>query len=1119
MNMSGDGNQLLQKLDEFIRKYYLNQLIRGALLSIGLLVAFFLAFAALEYYGRFGITGRTIFFYSLLVVSVLALAQWIVSPLIRLWNIRPGISYDEAASIVGKHFVNIEDRLLNTLQLQRTAANSQSELLLASIDQRITELKPVPFATAIDLKENKQFLRYALPPLLLLLLILAIAPSLVTEGTRRIVNHRTPFENLAPFLFNIQNNELYTIELQDFELVVSLDGKEVPNDLYVEIDGKRTLMNKLSAAEFSYVFHQPRETVNFRLNGNGYNSSGYELKVLPKPSVVGFDVSLEFPGYIGRANENRQNSGDLLVPEGTRVNWNFNTSKTDKLSMVLGDETIELNRNGENNFSFSEQFRKSSEYTVIGSNEYLKAGDSLRYTVTVVPDLYPSISVAGVEDSLNPKRIFFNGQVKDDYGFSSLVFKYKRLNEDGSTSEESDVAIGVSKNQKSETFFHFWDLAELGLEPGDAVEYYFEVWDNDGVNGSKSSRSESKTYRVATLNELAAENDAKSEQLKEELSETLKMAKEMQNNLEDLQKDLLNKKNLDWEDKEKMKQMLQTQKALQKKMDEIQQKSEQKNSKMNEMMEFDPNLVEKQKQLEELFEEVMSEDMKKLFEEMEKLMDEMTKEKAQELLEDIEMSNEDLEKELDRSLELFKQLEFEQKLEQTMERLEELAKDQEELAKETKDKSSDNEELSEKQEQLNEEFEDIKKEMDDLEKKNEELENPNQMEDFSNEEESVSESQKDSKEQLDQNQNKKASESQQKASDQMKNMAQKMGNMMMQMQAQGQQEDMEALRQIVENLLTLSFDQENLIGNLKETNQNDPKYTELAREQLKLKDDSKLIEDSLYALSKRVPQIETVINREIRSVNSNMKKSIAKMADRKTPEALSRQQFALTSLNNLALLLSETVQQMQAAAAQAAGQGSCSKPGGGGKPSAGAMRKLQEQMNKQLEEMRKGMQPGGKKKGEKPGGMSPGNRGMSKQLAQMAAKQEALRQMAREYESQLQKEGETGKGGAGEMKKLQELMEQTETDLVNKMITQETLMRQQEILTKLLEAETAEREREQEQRRESKEAKNEDYGNPEIFFEYIRQKNNETELLRTVPPNLNPFYRDKVDEYFKKQVE
>ena len=112
-------------------------------------------------------------------------------------------------------------------------------------------------------------------------------------------------------------------------------------------------------------------------------------------------------------------------------------------------------------------------------------------------------------------------------------------------------------------------------------------------------------------------------------------------------------------------------------MEDVQQNSEQKNSKMNEMMEFNPQLVEKQQQLEKLFKEVMSEDMKKLFEDMEALMEEMTKDKAQELLEDMELSNEDLEKELDRSLELFKQLEFEQKLEQTMERLEELAKEQE----------------------------------------------------------------------------------------------------------------------------------------------------------------------------------------------------------------------------------------------------------------------------------------------------------------------------------------------------------------------------------------------------------------------------------------------------------
>ena len=1115
--MSEDGLQLKQKLDEFIQKFYLNQLIRGVLLTTGLLVAFFVAFVSLEYFVRFGITGRTVFFYSLIGISALAMGRWIIEPLIRIWKLRPGISYEEAASIVGKHFTNIEDRLLNTLQLQQTAEGSSSELLLASIDQRIGELKPIPFSTAIDLKENRHFLRYALPPLLLLIGLLLLWPTLVREGTRRIVNHRTAFENLAPFLFNIQNEELSTIEMQDFELLVSLDGNEVPNDLYVEVAGKRTLMNKLSAAKFSYVFHQPRENVDFKFEGNGFNSPTHTLSVLPKPNLVGFHISLEFPKYIGRTDESLSNTGDLLIPEGTKVNWELSTSKTEAVTVFFGKEKQNVDRTSENGFSFSQRFSRSTNYALVGSNKFINSGDSVRYTVTIIPDLYPSISVIGVEDSLNPKRMYFNGQIKDDYGFSSLVFKYKKLDK---SNELSEVALNVSKGQRSESFYHFWDLSSIGLVPGDAIEYYFEVWDNDGVNGSKSSRTEKSTYRIATMDELAKENDLQSEKLKENLTESLKMAKEMKKSIEDLQKDLLDKKNLDWEDKEKMKQVLAMQKSLQNRMEDVQQKSEQKNSKMNEMMEFDPQLVEKQKQLEKLFEEVMSEDMKKLFDEMEKLMEEMTKDKAQELLEDIELSNEDLEKELDRSLELFKQLEFEQKLEQTMERLEELAKEQEELSEETKEKTGENEELSDKQEKLNEKFEEIKKELDDLEKKNNELESPNDMEDFENEEESVENSQKESQEQLDKEQNKKASESQKKASDQMKNMAQKMGNMMMQMQAQGQQEDLEALRQIVENLLTLSFDEEKLISTLKITNQNDPKYTDLAREQLKLKDDSKLIEDSLYALSKRFPQIETIVNREIRAVNSNMKKSIQNMADRKTSDALSRQQFALTSINNLALMLSETVQQMQQAMASSMpGSGSCNKPGSSGKPSAGAMRSLQEQMNKQMESMKKGMSPGGKKPGDKPG-MSPGNKGMSKEFAKMAAQQEALRNMAREYESQLKKDGKAGSAGAGgEMKKLQELMEQTETDLVNKMITQETLMRQQEILTKLLEAEKAEREREQEERRESKEAQNEDYGNPEIFFEYIRRKNNETELLRTVPPNLNPFYRNMVDEYFKQHVE
>jgi len=93
-------------------------------------------------------------------------------------------------------------------------------------------------------------------------------------------------------------------------------------------------------------------------------------------------------------------------------------------------------------------------------------------------------------------------------------------------------------------------------------------------------------------------------------------------------------------------------------------------------------------------------------------------------------------------------------------------------------------------------------------------------------------------------------------------------------------------------------------------------------------------------------------------------------------------------------------------------------------------------------------------------------------------------------------------------------MEKTEKDIVNRKITQETLERQKEILTRLLKSEKAELEREQEERREATEARDYERSNPEEIMEYFKMKNNEVELLKTLPPNLTPFYRNKVSEYF-----
>jgi hypothetical protein len=152
--------------------------------------------------------------------------------------------------------------------------------------------------------------------------------------------------------------------------------------------------------------------------------------------------------------------------------------------------------------------------------------------------------------------------------------------------------------------------------------------------------------------------------------------------------------------------------------------------------------------------------------------------------------------------------------------------------------------------------------------------------------------------------------------------------------------------------------------------------------------------------------------------------------------------------------------------------------------------------------------------GKKDGKSQPGGtKGMSKELAKMAAEQAAIRKAIEQMGQELNKDGS---GAGNELNKLAKEMEEVEKDIVNKNINPETLRRQQDIMVRLLESERAEREREQDEKRESREAKDFSLSNPREFFEYNQRKEREIELLKTVPPTLKPYYKNKVNEYFIK---
>ena len=273
----------------------------------------------------------------------------------------------------------------------------------------------------------------------------------------------------------------------------------------------------------------------------------------------------------------------------------------------------------------------------------------------------------------------------------------------------------------------------------------------------------------------------------------------------------------------------------------------------------------------------------------------------------------------------------------------------------------------------------------------------------------------------------------------------------------------------------------------------------------------KIIEDSLNALARRQMSVKPFIQTELSKIQDYISSSVENIQERRMSNAASDQQFTLTSMNNLALMLNESMKEMQKKKSECkskcnkSGNGSCSKPGGKGKSKKTSARELQQQLNRQMEAMKKSMDQQGKQ------GQSGQQKQWSEQFAKMAAQQEAIRKMLEDYNN-----AQKSQNGVGD-KSLEQLindMKKTENELVNRTLTQQTIQRQQSITTRLLQSERAEMEREKEEERKSNEARQTPRLNPPKDWKFDTEKTHQNEMMRSVPANLNYYYKEKANTYF-----
>lgn len=1113
--MRNYNNELVEKIKDFGRKYQLNILYKGALIFIFVSILAFLIYVLLEYFSYFTPTVRKVLFFSYLAVFALLLVFFVLIPLFKYFGLGRQLSREQIAKMVGSYFPEIDDKLLNLLQLQDQLEQGDYksyELLETAIQTKTAQLKPFPFVKAIRFENTTRYLKWAVIPILIFVLIFSIKSEVITEPTKRIVNYSQEYEKPAPYSIELLNKKLTTFQNDDFTIRMKIEGEELPNELYIVYNKKNYKCVKDNNSEFSYTFTNLRQNTDFQLYTDEVNSQTYTIEVLPKPVTIGFSMHLKYPSYLNKNEEVLDNVGTASVPEGTKISWQFYTKNTDSIEFIYQDH--EMNLSSENdNFAAALTVHASFDYSIVNKNKFYTSKDTLNHSISVIKDLYPEIYVESRVDSFFIDRYYFKGNIKDDYGFSNLYFVYSKFDDKGQVIQSNvKVPIQIEKNAVIQDFYYSFEAAMFELSPGYSMAYHFEVYDNDGVNGSKMSKTGQFDYKVKTQEEIDKELDRTSTQAKSDMDNLMKESSQIMKDIEKMNRQLKETNNPSWQDKKKMEELLNKFNELKNQLQEMKKQQSMNNQLENQYKNYSEDILKKQQELEQRMDELLSDEMKNMLQQIQQMMENMNKDQMQNSIDKMKMDAKDINQTLDQQLQLYKELEMEKKVNDFLDKTRQLSQDEKNLSIQTPKKDISKENLQKQQQEIQQRYDELKKDLKEIKELNKELEQPNKLSNTDSLQQALEQDLNDAQQQLDKNNRSKASGSQKSASEKMEELADKLEQNMNESELEEVTEDIAVLRQILDNLVQISFDQEDVMKMTQRLSPRSSNYTNHIAKQNVVKNNMKMIEDSLLALARRQLSVKPFITKEVSKINNYIQSVYAGFDARNPKKAAQDQQFALTSMNNLSLMLAESMQEMKQKQSECkskckkAGNGSCNKPGGKGKSKKTRAKELQQQLNRQMEAMKRSMEQQGKQQQ----GQS-GQQQWSEQFAKMAAQQEAIRKMMQDYQNQLK--SENGVGDAS-LDKLIEEMQKTEKELVNRTLSDQTLIRQKDIETRMLESEKADRKQDEEKKRESTEGRDILNANPPKDWNLDKTKQSQQEMLRTVPVNLNYYYKEKVNNYF-----
>lgn len=1129
------------KLEGFIKKFYLNKLIKGTILFLSIGTLYFIFSVAIEHLFYLPKSSKTVFFYVFVLVEIFLFIFFIMIPIVKLLRLSKGISRLDAAKLIGAYFPDVDDRLINLMQLSKNS--DQSDLLLASIDQKSKALSPVPFKKAINFKSNFKHLRFIALPVLLFLLFSSVSGlNWFTSSYDRFVKYDTSFTPPAPFRFFITNDNLAVHENKDFLLQVKIAGTSLPEMVTIHFDNESYFMSKEDIDTFQYLFEKPSESKTFYIEANGIRSTEKVLRLINVPSLIELKVGLDYPKHTNLNDEILFNTGDFVVPEGTKINWNIVAKNTEAITFFSGDSITKFSRN-KDEFNREESVFNSFDYVITSSNKNVQEYDRLAYGITVIKDEFPKIVVEQHIDTLKAATRYYYGKISDDYGLTNLKIVYQ--NSDRSTPPRSKE-IEFQKGNFSEFVYFF--PGDLVLDTGITYEYYFEVRDNDVLHNYKKSSSKVFIYNSLSLEEKEEQRLKNQKSILDNLDSSLEKFDKSEEELKRLSRLQKEQKSMDYEDRKKLKDFLENQKKQEGMMKKFAEKLENNLSEETPSKKEEPFKDALKEKLERQQERLKKNE--ELLKEIEKLSEQINREKLTEKLDELSKENKSIKKNLEQLLELTKRFYVKERHDKIADDLLKLSKEQEKLANQNEIKNT-----PKAQDSLSNKFNQLKNALDDLKEDNQGLKKPMDLSFDKNAEESISKEQEKAKENISKGDQSEGKKNQKAAAQQMKNMAAKMQNQMQMSGEAQQEEDTEMLRQILDNLVDFSLSQENLLNEFSEISINNPVYSSKLKRQSVLRENFIHIDDSLYALALRTPEITDHVTDKLSDVEFNLDKSIERLAENQLMQGKASQQFTITGSNDLAYLLSNVLDQMQNSIPS-----SSSGKGEGKGFQLPDIIKSQEELNERMQKGNKGKSKGEQGEASKPEGdkgeqqkessngkQSPGKQGkegknseapedgeegkdgkkglkekgenntgegefgdedMNGELFEIYKAQQELRQALE------QKMNEAGIKGQGE--NVLKRMEGVENELLQKGFNEQTLQRMMDIKHQLLKLDNAAFEQGKKEERESEANRKKYQGVNTLNKQQIKQYFKTTEILdRQVLP-LRQNYKERVKTYFNK---